>query len=92
MINLIYTPQRADFKADYIVNNDVLTVTIDDKKEIFDFTGLEEGIAEEIIAEILPINPIMSVEKTDNTVNVTVIRFYGEEEKSLFEVVQNGEN
>ena len=92
MINLIYTPQRADFKADYIVNNDVLTVTIDDKKEIFDFTGLEEGIAEEIIAEILPINPIMSVEKTDNTVNVTVSRFYGEEEKSLFEVVQNGEN
>lgn len=87
MINLIYTPQRADIKANYEVNSDMLTVTIGDTTETFDFTGLAEGIAEEIIVEILPINPIISVEKTGDIVNVTVIRFYGEEEKSLFEVV-----
>lgn len=92
MIKLTRTPVRADYKAEYIVKDDMLTVKINDVEEIFDFTGLEEGVAEEIIVEELPINPIISVEKIDNTVNVTVIRFYGEEEKSLFEVVQNGEN
>lgn len=85
MINLTYTPQRADIKAEYIVNNDILVVKINDITETFDFTGLEEGKAEEIIAEVLPINPIVKVEKIGDTVNVTVIRFYGADEKEVFE-------
>ena len=89
MINLIKTPQRADMKAEYIVNDDILTVKIDDKVETFDFTEFEEGIAEEIITEVLPINPIISAEKTGDTVNIKVIRFYTFEEKELFE---NGTN
>lgn len=89
MINLIYTPQRADLKAEYIVDNDILTVKIDDITEIFDFTGLEEGVAEEIIAEILPVNPIKSADKTGDRVTIKAIRFYSEDEKELFE---NGEN
>jgi len=90
MINLINSPQRADIKAEYIINNDILTVKINEISEVFDFTGLVEGIAEEIIAEVLPINPIVSVEKIGEEVNITVIRFYGEDEKHLFEVVVNG--
>jgi len=89
MINLTYTPQRADFTAEYTLNNDILTVKINDKTEVFDFTGLAEGMAEEIIAEVLPINPIVKVEKIGDTVNVTVIRFYGADEKEVFE---NGTN
>ena len=89
MINLIETLQRAEIKAKYIVNNDALTVVIDDKTEVFDFIGLEEGIAEEVIAEELPINPIISAEKIGDTVNVTVIRFYDESEKELFEYGTN---
>ena len=85
MINLIKTPQRADMKAEYIVNDDILTVKIDDKVETFDFTEFEEGIAEEIITEVLPINPIISAEKTGDTVNIKVIRFYTFEEKEMFE-------
>jgi len=90
MINLIQTPQRADFKVEYIINNDILTVKIDDKMETFDFTRFEEGIAKEIIVEGLPINPIISAEKIGDTINIKVIRFYGEDEKHLFEVVENG--
>ena len=89
MISLIETPQRADIKAEYITENNILTVKISEKTEIFDFTELEEGIAEEIIVEILPINPIVAIEKVGTTVNVTVIRFYGENEKELFEYGYN---
>ena len=85
MINLIYTPQRSDFKAEYAINNDVLTIKIGGVEEVFDFTGLEEGMAEEIITEALPINPIISAEKIGDTVNITAIRFYGENEKEVFE-------
>ncbi len=92
MINLIETPQRADMKVEYNVNGDVLTVKIGEIEEIFDFTGFEEGVVEEIIAEELPVNPVVTAEKTGNVVNVTVIRFYGEDEKHLFEVIDNGQD
>lgn len=92
MINLTETPQRADMKAEYNVNGDVLTVKIGEIEEIFDFTGLEEGVAEEIIVEELPINPIVSAEKIGDVINVKVIRFYGEDEKHLFEVIDNGQD
>ena len=89
MINLIYSPQRADYKAEYSIVGDVLTVKIGDKTETFNFTGLPDGQAEEISTEVLEINPIVSVKKADDVVDVTVIRFYTFEEKELFE---NGEN
>lgn len=85
MINLILTPQRSGFKAEYQISGDVLSIAIDGEFENFDFTGLEEGVAEEIIAEILPVNPVISVEKTGDIVTVEAIRFYGEDEKEVFE-------
>lgn len=85
MINLIYEPQESSYKAEYIINGDILTVTIGESTETFDFTGLEEGMAEEIIAETLPINPIISAKKIGDTINIEVIRFYNADEKELFE-------
>jgi len=87
MINLIYTPQRLDLKAEYTIMDDVLKIKIGDKIELFDFTGLEEGYADSITADILPLNPVVSAKKVGDTVNVTVIRFYGADEKELFENV-----
>ena len=89
MINLIKTPQRADMEVEYFINNDILTIKIDNIEEIFDFTGLDEGVAEEITVEKLPINPILKAEKVGDTINIEVLRFYVFEEKELFE---NGYN
>ena len=85
MINLTYTPQRADFKAEYIVNGDVLTVKINGAEEIFDFMGLPDGQMEAIEIEYLLINPIISVKKENDIIHITVIRFYGADEKEVFE-------
>lgn len=85
MINLIEIPQRSDTEIEYATKNNKLTVKIDELEEVFDFTGLQEGIAEEIIIEKLPINPILKAEKIGDTINIEVLRFYSFEEKELFE-------
>lgn len=84
MIN--YTPQFSDFYVStYQLENDVLTVSINDVVETFDFSSFGDGVAEEIIPDLLPINPIVSVERVDGVLNITVIQFYGESEKSVYE-------
>jgi len=87
MINLIYSPQRRDINVDYKVNGDILNVKIGDKTENFDFTGMQEGHASSITADILPLNPVVSAEKVGDVIDVTVIRFYGKDEKEVFENV-----
>ena len=85
MLNLNLTPQRSDIKINYTIDNDILTVSINGLEEIFDFTDLPDGIAEEIIAETLPVNPIISVEKNGDDINITAIKFYGLDEKHMYE-------
>ena len=89
MIKIIETPQRADSKISYTADADILSVTIDDITEEFDFTGLPEGRAEEITPEILTMNPIVSAEKIGDELTITMIRFYGEDEKEVFEIGEN---
>lgn len=85
MIELELIPVRFDKSVDYKIDNDKLIVEIDGIKEEFDFTGFEEGIAEEIEVEYLPINPIIDVKKEGNTVFIKACRFYSFDEKELFE-------
>ncbi len=87
MIELELIPIRFDKSVDYKIDNDKLIVEIDGIKEEFDFTGFEEGIAEEIEVEYLPINPIIDVKKEGNTVFIKACRFYSFDEKELFEVI-----
>lgn len=87
MIKIIESPQRSDNKISYIVENDILTITIDNATEVFDFTGVPEGKAEEIESGALQINPIISAEKIGEEITITLLRFYSFEEKEMFENV-----
>ena len=89
MIKIIETPQYSSFKYTYEIKGDVLTLTMNEETEVLDLTELEEGQSESIELEVLPINPIVSIEKTGEIIEVTLIRFYDSDEKELFE---NGEN
>jgi hypothetical protein len=85
VIKLTETPQRADIKAEYTINGDILTVKIEGNTEVFDFTGLPDGQAEGIEIDSLPINPIVSVKKENDVIDVVAIRFYDADEKAVFE-------
>jgi len=86
MIKIIETPQRSDKRISYSVEGYILYVTIDGVTEEFDFTGLPEGQAEEISPDILQMNPIISADKVGDEITITLIRFYGEDEKEVFEI------
>lgn len=89
MIKIIETPQYASYKYTYEIKGDVLSLTMNEETEVIDLTELEEGQAESIELEVLPINPVVSIEKTGEVIEVTLIRFYDSDEKELFE---NGKN
>ena len=81
-----YTPQRSDiYRVTYELNECVLKITLNDIEEVFDFTEFEDGIAEKIKPDELPLNPIVSLEKINGEIHVTVIQFYGESEKHEYE-------
>ena len=87
MINLELTPQRNDDvrDLDYKIDGDILTVKLNDTEEVFDFTGLPEGIAEEIEVENIKWNPLVEVKKSDGVIYIRAIRFYNETEREEFE-------
>ena len=89
MIKTIETPQYSSFKYTYEIRDDVLTLTMNEETEILDLTDLPEGQAESIELEVLPINPVVTIEKTGEIIEVTLIRFYDSDEKDVFE---NGED
>lgn len=84
---IIYSPQRSDsYVSTYQLDNDVLTITLNDVVETFDFSEFSDGLAEEITPEKLPINPIIKAERVDGTLSITVIKFYNEAQKTEYEV------
>ena len=89
MIKIIETPQYSPFKYTYEIKDDVLTLTMNKESEVIDLTDLEDGKAESIELEVLPISPVVSIEKTGENIEVTLIRFYDDDEKEVFE---NGED
>ena len=89
MIKIKETPQLAPYTYTYDITGDILTITMNDKVEVFDFTDLPDGIAESIELEVLPVNPVVSIEKAGEIIEVTLIRFYDSDEKEVFE---NGED
>lgn len=85
MIKIKESPQRADMKISYAISNDILTITLDGVSEVFDFTGMPEGKLDSVEVESLKLNPIISAEKIGEEITVEVLRFYGIDEKHIYE-------
>lgn len=85
MIKIKESPQRADMKISYAISNDILTITLDGVSEVFDFTGMPEGKLDSVEVESLKLNPIISAEKIGEEIIVEVLRFYGADEKHIYE-------
>lgn len=86
MIKVIETPIRSENQLSYEIEDDVISITLNGITESVDFTGLPEGKAQEITFDHFE-TPIYHAEKSGETIEVTIARFYSEQEKHLFEAI-----
>ena len=71
-----FSPQRNDEKIIYDFNNDIVTATYKGKTEIFDFSGMPDGVGN-VEAEVLEINPILKAERTNGILYIELLNFIG---------------
>jgi len=86
MIKIIETPQFSTTSSyTYEIKGDCLTIQMDGEEEEFDLTNMPEGRSISIQVDNIPINPIVEITKVKDLITITLIRFYGEDEKEEFE-------
>ncbi len=81
-----FSPQRNDNRIEYGFSGEVITATIGEKTDTFNFSVVPDGQAVVYnIETTLPINPIVSAKRTDGMLSVELLNFIGadatEEEK-----------
>lgn len=76
-MRILKSPQRADEKINYSIENEVITVEFREQTEVYDFSTLPNGIAEEIKSEVFSFNPVLSAKREDGVLSVELLNFIG---------------
>lgn len=76
-MRIMKSPQRADEKINYSIENEVITVAFQEQVEVYDFSTMPNGIAEEIKSEVFSFNPILSAKREDGVLSVELLNFIG---------------
>lgn len=78
-MRILYSPQVSDRKLTYEFNNDVVTATLNDVTDTFDFRGMPNGVADSIESEVFDFNPVLSAKKENNILYLELINFIRED-------------
>lgn len=81
-----FYPQRRDLSQKIIIDKEIITITINDKTEVFDFTNMPEGKMDNIEIEILPFNPIVSAERINGVLKIEILKFHGNLIRDTFDI------
>ncbi|WP_353979385.1 hypothetical protein [Salinicola endophyticus] len=76
-MKLIMLPQRSDNTAQYRAAGPVLTVTIGEHTDTFDFTDAPDGEFDGFASDTLPVCPILRAEKSGGELTVWALGWYG---------------
>lgn len=87
MIKIIESPvYEPMYSISHVVSGETLTAQINDVTDSIDFSQFPDGKATILDVETtLPTNPFINIEKVDGVTMVEMIRFYGDDEKEVFE-------
>ena len=86
MIIVNEKPQYSNNKISYSISGDTLTITVNGVIDLIDFSQFPDGEAS--VGDIetsLPTNPILGIKKINGDTTVELFRFYGDDEKEVFE-------
>ena len=93
-----YSPQFNEHdQLIYYFDDELISVTLNDQTETFDFTNMSNGKAEKIESDIFEFCPIISAERKEGTLYLELLNFIGldatEDEKFPdWQEVENGED
>lgn len=76
-MKVLFSPQRSNEKLNTEINQEVITVKLDNQTDVFDFSSLPDGEARNIDT-VLPINPIISANRKNGELSVVLLNFVGE--------------
>lgn len=86
MLIIIESPEYSNHTMSYGVSGDILTVTVNGVMDWIDFSQFPDGEAFfKDVDSILPVDPFFNIKKVDGVTTVTLRRFYGDDEKEVFE-------
>lgn len=72
-MRITYAPQRIDHAISYTFDGECITVTMDGQSDVFDFSGLPDGEAAEIISTLDPC-PVLSAKRVNDELQVALLR------------------
>jgi hypothetical protein len=75
-LKVLYSPVRSDKFIGYSFAGEIITCDMEEGRDTFDFSGMPNGIAENITT-ILPFNPILRAERKDGILSVELIKYIG---------------
>ena len=78
-MKLFKSPQVSDKTTSYKIENEVITVEFENETEVYDFSEMPEGIAEEIETEVFEFNPIISAKRENGELWIEVLNFITED-------------
>ena len=74
-----FSPQVNQNRIEYTFGNDVITATLNDVTETFDFSEMPNGIAESIKSEVFEFDPVLSAKKENGILYLKLINFIGKD-------------
>jgi len=77
-MKIFYTPQVRDKNIYYKIEKEVIIVEFENETETYDFSGMPDGNAEEIISEVFDFNPIISAKRENGELWIEVLNFITE--------------
>lgn len=70
-----FSPQVNDFDTlEYSFREESILVKLNDKEDLFDFTGMPDGVVSNMETD-LDYNPVISVEKKDGDLFIELMKF-----------------
>lgn len=78
-MKILFSPQVKTDKIGYKFIDDKVTVTYDNMREDYDFSGMPNGVADSIESEVFDFNPVLSAKKENDILYLELINFIGED-------------
>lgn len=76
-MEILYSPQFNENKIEYKFDVDIVTITIDEQTETFDFANMPDGKAETIESDVFDFCPVLSAERKEGVLYLEILNFIG---------------